>query len=379
MKVAFLSFDFGEYCIRLASALARQADVLLLLPHQQAAPHLSLLDQTINFEPFHKPRMRQPLQQLWMLRTLMQHIRFFDPDVLHLQQGHLWFNSALPFLKQYPLVLTIHDPRHHVGDSEGQKVPQVIMDFGFRRAARVIVHGKRSKQVVVEDLRLPSEHVHVIPHIVLGDSAAQPQVREDDRLILFFGRIWAYKGLEYLIRAEPLITAQVPDAKIVIAGAGEDFARYRRLMVHPDRFIVHNEYVPHDKRTALFRQASLVVLPYIDASQSGVIPLAYTFAKPVVATTVGSLPEMVEHGHTGYLVPPRDEQALADAIVRLLQDQELRRQYGANGKRKIETECSPSVVAEQTLAVYHCTLHGRQASGEKRRSKRPQMHTAMRQ
>jgi glycosyltransferase involved in cell wall biosynthesis len=368
MKVAFLSFDFGEYCIRLANALARQADVLLLLPHQQAEPHLSLLEQTVNFQPFDKPRMRQPLQQLRMLRTLMRHIRRFDPDVLHLQQGHLWFNLVLPLLKQYPLVLTIHDPRHHLGDRESQKVPQMIMDFGFRRAAHVIVHGKRLKQVVVEDLHFPSEHVHVIPHIVLGDSTAQPQVREDDRLILFFGRIWAYKGLEYLIRAEPLITARVPDAKIVIAGEGEDFASYRRQMVHPDTFIVHNEYVPDDKRTALFRQASIVVLPYIDASQSGVIPLAYTFAKPVVVTTIGSLPEMVEHGHTGYLVPPRDEQALADAIVPLLQDQELRQQYGANGKRKVETECSPSVVAEQTLAVYHCAVRGntqiRSYSGE---------------
>jgi glycosyltransferase involved in cell wall biosynthesis len=366
MRVAFLSFDFGEYCIRLASALARQADVLLLLPHQQAAPHLSLLEQTLNFQPFHKPRMRQPLRQLRMLCTLVRRIRRFKPDVLHLQQGHLWFNSVLPFLKQYPLVLTIHDPRHHIGDREGQKAPQLIMDFGFRRAAHVIVHGERLKQVVVEELCFPSKHVHVIPHVVLGDSTAQPQVCEDDRLILFFGRIWAYKGLDYLIRAEPLITARVPDAKIVIAGEGEDFARYRRLMVHPETFIVHNEYVPDDKRTALFRQASLVVLPYIDASQSGVIPLAYTFAKPVVATTVGSLPDMVEHGHTGYLVPPRDEQALAEAIVSLLQDQELRQRYGANGKRKVEAECSPSMVAQQTLAVYHCTLHGRRASGEKR-------------
>ena len=367
MKVAFLSFDFGEYCIRLASALARHANVLLLLPHQQAAPHLSLLEQTVNFQPFHKPRMRQPLQHLRMLRALMLHIRRFDPDVLHFQQGPLWFNLVLPFLKQYPLVLTSHDPRPHDDDREAQILPQAIADFGFRRASQVIVHGRALKRVVVEDLHFPSEHVHVIPHIMLGNDTAPPQVWEDNRLILFFGRIWAYKGLEYLIRAEPLITARVPDARIVIAGKGEDFARYRRLMVHPDTFIVYNEYVPHDKRTALFRQASLVVLPYIDASQSGVIPLAYTFAKPVVATAVGSLPEMVEHGHTGYLVPPRDEQALADAIVRLLQDLELRQQYGANGKRKIETECSPSVVAEQTLAVYHCILHGQQVRSEKRR------------
>jgi glycosyltransferase involved in cell wall biosynthesis len=168
--------------------------------------------------------------------------------------------------------------------------------------------------------------------------------------------------LEYLIRAEPLITAQVPDAKFVIAGRGEDFNRYRRLMVHPERFTVYNEYLPHDKRDELFRRASVVALPYIDASQSGVIPTAYTFGKPVVATTVGGLPELVEHGRTGYLVPPRDEQALADALVRLLIDKQLRHELGSNGKHKSNTELSPAAVARQTVAVYCRAIEDKQAS-----------------
>jgi len=162
--------------------------------------------------------------------------------------------------------------------------------------------------------------------------------------------------LEYLIRAEPLITAQVPDARIIIAGRGEDFSRYRQMMVHPEHFVVHNEYISDDKRAKLFRRASIVVLPYTGASQSAVIPIAYAFAKPVVATAVGGLPEMVDHGRTGYLVPPCDERALADAIVRLLRDKGLRRQLGAHGKRKIETQSSPDVVAQQTLAVYRCAI-----------------------
>jgi glycosyltransferase involved in cell wall biosynthesis len=158
--------------------------------------------------------------------------------------------------------------------------------------------------------------------------------------------------LEYLIRAEPLITAQVPDVSIVIAGRGEDFTRYRRLMVHPERFTIYNEYVSDDQRAELFQRASVVALPYIDASQSAVIPIAYTFAKPVVATTVGGLPELVDHGRTGYLVPPHDERALADALVRLLRDKQLRHQLGANGKSKVDTELSPDAVARRTLEVY---------------------------
>jgi glycosyltransferase involved in cell wall biosynthesis len=366
MKVAFLSFDFGEYCVRLASGLAREAEVLLLLPYQIAAPHLSKLDQAVSFQPFHRPRLRQPLRQMATIYRILKQIRSFDPEVIHLQKGHLWFNLALPLLRRYPLVLTIHDPRYHVGDRESQKEPQMIMDFGHHRADQIIVHGKQLKQVVVDELGLASQIVHVVPMIAPGDGQAQSQVQEDDHQILFFGRIWEYKGLEYLIRAEPLITAQVPDARIVIAGQGEDFARYRCLMAHPECFSVYNEYVSHEKRDELFRRASVVALPYIDASQSGIIPIAYTFGKPVVATTVGGLPDLVDHGQTGYLVPPRDERALADALVRLLRDKRLRQRLGANGKRKAETDLSPDAVARQTLAVYRRAIGDRRARAQQR-------------
>ena len=210
------------------------------------------------------------------------------------------------------------------------------------------------------------EKTSVIPHIQIGNAPSQAKSEEQENLILFFGRIWEYKGLEYLVRAEPLITARVPNARILIAGEGEDFARYRRMMVHPDRFIVHNEFVPEDRAADYFRRASVVVLPYIEASQSGVIPMAYSSGKPVVATTVGGLPEAVENGRTGFLVAPRNSVQLADAVVQLLLDAPLRRWMGANGKRKIEEESSPRVVAQKTLEVYRRavegTAHARKAS-----------------
>ena len=356
MKVVLLSFNWGEYCVRLASALAHDEDVLLLLAKEQAEPHLAKLNPSVRFQSFDKPRFRQLWQQMRMIATIVRAIKRFDPDLIHLQMGHMWFNLALPLLRQYPLVLTIHDPRHHIGDRESQKQWQPVIDFGYRRASHVITHGVQLKQVVQQTLGIPGDRIHVIPHIVLGDDTAKTEVQEHEHCILFFGRIWRYKGLEYLIRAEPLITAQVPQARIVIAGTGDNFVPYRRMMVHPEHFCIYNEYVPNDERAVLFRQASVVVLPYIEATQSGVIPLAYTFAKPVVATAVGGIPEIVDHGHTGYLVPPRDEKALADAVVRLLQDPDLRRQFGANGKRKIDTTCAPEAIAQHTLAVYQHVL-----------------------
>src|SRR5437763_16035113 len=171
-----------------------------------------------------------------------------------------------------------------------------------------------------------------MPHIQMGGDPVPAKFEEDENLILFFGRIWEYKGLEYLIRAEPLISAKVPNARFLIAGEGEDFARYRRMMIHPDRFVVHNEYIPDDRAADYFRRATVVVLPYIEASQSGVIPMAYSAGKPVVATTVGGLPEMVENGRTGCLVAPRDSVQLAEAVTKLLLNPALRHRMGANGK-----------------------------------------------
>lgn len=360
MKIVFVSFHFEEYSIRLASALAREEEVLLLLPDKTSVPYRPMLGGNVVFHPFHLPRVRQPLRQIGLVYHILRQIRSFDPDVIHLQQGHPWFNLALPFLRRYPLVITIHDPKYHAGDRDSNKMPQAVTDFGHRRGDQLIVHAENLTPVVIERLHVRPDIVNVVPTVVRGDAAARPEVQEEDNLILFFGRIWEYKGLEYLIRAEPLITAQVPEARIVIAGRGEDFDHYRRLMVHPERFTVYNEYVSDDKRAELFRRASVVALPYIDASQSGVIPFAYTFSKPVVATTVGGLPALVDHGRTGFLVPPRDERALADALVRLLQDKKLRHELGANGKEKIDTECSADAVARQTRVVY------RRAMGNKR-------------
>jgi len=358
MNVAVVAYDFEEYCVRLAGGLADTANVLLLLP-SGGAKQMAGADRRVTIEAFDKPRLRQPLRQLRTACDLVRRIIAFNPDVIHFQHGHFWFNAFLPVLRRFPLVVTVHDVRHHAGDRVSRKTPQAIVDFGFRRADQLIVHAERLRPLLAGECGIPPERIHVVPHVSLCEVSEAAPPHDGHPTILFFGRIWEYKGLEYLIRAEPLITAKVPDATLVIAGQGEDFSRYRGMMAHPERFAVYNEYVADERRAELFRQASVVVLPYIDASQSGVIPIAYSFMKPVVATTVGGLPDMVDDGRTGYLVPPRDERALADAIVRLLRDKTQRVQMGLNGKWKLERECAPSVVAGQTVAVYHRAIAAR--------------------
>jgi glycosyltransferase involved in cell wall biosynthesis len=367
MRVAFLGFDFGEYCIRLAGGIAEDPDnkVLLLLPHTEGEPYKHLLSPDVDCRLFDKPRIRQLFHQLRMVTWLIFQIRAFKPDVLHLQLGHMWFNLfGLPFLRDIPLVLTVHDSLIHVGDAATAKTPQWIYDRACFQAKERIVHAPQVKELLVKRTDVPPETVHVMPFVIVGD--VDVSVGEDvpeEPLVLFFGRIWEYKGLEYLIKAEPLITSRIPQARVVIAGTGEDFERYRRMMVNPENFIVHNEFVSDEKRAELFRRASVVVLPYIEASQSFIISIAYRFGKPVVATTVGGLPEMVDDGRTGYLVPPRNSQELAEAIVRLMKDDRLRHSFGANGMRKVNVECAPAVVGKSTARVYRIATSHASSSG----------------
>jgi len=374
LRVALISFNFPEYCIRVANALSEHADVLLFLPDRLAAPHIAKLCDAVRLVSFPSVRLRQITRQARIIRHIIAEIGKFQPDVVHYQGVHLWFDLALPLLKSYPLVFTVHDFRPHPGDQPLQQTPFSIEMFARRRAAQLIVHNQHTRQLLAPCLVNGPARISVIPHIQIGSELASSSCQEEDHLVLFFGRIWAYKGLDYLIQAEPFITARVPDARILIAGEGEDFSRYRRMMIHPETFVVDNGFVSEARAAEYFHRASVVVLPYIEASQSGVIPLAYSAGKPVVATTVGGLPEMVEHGRTGYLVPPRDPSALAEAVVRLLLDPQLRRRMGANGKRKIETECSPEVVARNTMEVYRRAISTNARASNSPRAVLPKPH-----
>lgn len=352
LRIALISHTFGEYCVQLANGLARHAQVLLMLPSEVVAPHRARLSHAVRLFTCPGPRFRQPILQFRMLRALFNAIRDFGPDVIHYQGGHPWLDLTLPLLRSCALVLTVHDVRPHPGDRASKKTPWWMEKFVRQQADWLIVQTKFAREAIIRDLPAAEKHASVVPHIQIGQQTASMSNRDDRPLVLFFGRIWEYKGLEYLIRAEPLIAASVPDVRILIAGQGEDFSRYSRMMVHPERFIVDNEFISEERAAEYFAEASVVVLPYIEASQSGVVAIAYSAAKPVVASAVGGLPEMVEDGRTGYLVRPRNVTQLAEYINRLLLDPELRHRMGANGRRKIEAECSPEVIARATMEIY---------------------------
>jgi glycosyltransferase involved in cell wall biosynthesis len=313
----------------------------------------------VRLRVFPHPRLRRPVAQLRRCRALLAEVEGASPDVVHLQQGHTWFNLFLPVLaRRRPLVMTVHDPRHHLGDRDSHKTPQAVVDFGFRRATAVIVHGAAVGRTLAEVAGVPPERVHVVPHHRLGGGTTAPPP-EGPPSVLFFGRIWPYKGLDDLIRAQPLVSARVPGARFVIAGEGESMDRYRAMMADPSRFDVHNRFVSNEERDRLFREASLVVLPYVEATQSGVIPVAYAHGRPVVTTSVGALAEAVDDGATGLVVAPRDPAALADAIARVLEDPARWRRMCEAARLKADSDISAETAARMTLDVYRQAVRQR--------------------
>jgi glycosyltransferase involved in cell wall biosynthesis len=352
-----IDFNFFEYTISLANALLAEVQVGVLVPTNFETVADALSPQ-VALHYFNKPRLRSPAN-VKMLAEVSGSISRQQPDVVHLVAVNPWLNLALAAWRLPNLVSTIHDPLMHAGDRSQRRIPQVIRDLPIRFSRRLIVHGQALKEVLLARHAIPAERVATIP---IGELSIYRHWNgqswtEEEGTVLFFGRIWPYKGLDYLIAAEPALSKAYPPIRIVIAGQGERFDRYRSMMIHPERFEVLNEYIPRGDVARLFQQASVVVLPYTEASQSAVVPLAFAFGKPVVATAVGGIPDVVTHGEDGLLIPPRDSDALARAILVLLQDRETRHRMGRRALEKSQKELSWDTIARQTAEVYREVAH----------------------
>jgi glycosyltransferase involved in cell wall biosynthesis len=238
---------------------------------------------------------------------------------------------------------------------ESSIVPKFTHRLAIKYAKQIIVHGEELKREMVREYNKALDDINVLNRGVnsIYRRFIKKEIEEENSTVLFFGRIWGYKGLQYLIEAEPKITREIPDLKIIIAGRGEDVNKiYGDKMINKDKYIIHNNHIPNKMVAELFQKASVVVLPYTDASQSGVVPLAYAFGKPVVVTNVGSLPEAVDDGETGYIVPPRNPEQLAKAVIDLLKDRKKRKRMGENAFRKTQEELAWKNIALKTKEVY---------------------------
>jgi glycosyltransferase involved in cell wall biosynthesis len=222
----------------------------------------------------------------------------------------------------------------------------------YARMDAVFVHGERSREQF-EHL-WPRACLSMIPH---GDermfSGEPPPPSEQERL-LFFGDWRKVKGLDVLMSAFEQLAARRPQARLTIAGTpcpvDLDPDRVRDWAARQNgKVTIVDRYVPVEEVPELFAQARAVVTPYLVGYQSGVVHLAMTMGRAVVASDVGDLASVVLDGQTGLTVPPGEVSALANALERVLSDRALAERLGEQARKRLLEHSSWEVVAERIL------------------------------
>lgn len=172
----------------------------------------------------------------------------------------------------------------------------------------------------------------LVPHPVyeiFGTGSPKAEARaklgiSDERVILFFGYVRRYKGLHTLLDAMPEILKKLNLRLLIVGEFYDDEEKYRQqinLLHLGDHVSVYSDYVPNEEVSKFFSASDVVVLPYISATQSGIVQIAYQFDRPVIATDVGGLAEVVLNERTGFIVRPESPPDVAKAVVRFYEDQ----------------------------------------------------------
>jgi glycosyltransferase involved in cell wall biosynthesis len=291
--------------------------------------------------------------------------RRLRPDVIHLHCTNpiaLLYLALLRVLR-VPVVATAHVVTSH----ERTRLLDAVYGRIHRISPLIIAHSDFDRKRLLEEFAIDPGRVVVISHGEYGffERGGEVPDRETARrslgleprseVALFFGYIREYKGLDVLLEAWPEVAEARPEARLVVAGdpVRLEPARRRELENWTTRLaaVQRFEYIPFSDVTRYFATADVLVMPYRHISQSGVLFLALSLGVPVVATRVGGLSEVLRDGDSALLVPPEAPDALAESLIRILGDSELRERLTLGGRRVAEQH-SWSLIAERTEAVF---------------------------
>ena len=265
------------------------------------------------------------------------------PDVVHITGPHLWNVPLMRGLRAagLPVIHTLHDLDPHYGTRFGLLL-RLWNQMVIRGADHLLVHGRIYRERL-RAMGVPRERITHTPllHLFLSEKSVQalPAAMDDieyQRWALFFGRLERYKGLDCLLTACDMMSdASTDSPQVVIAGPGNLSGLW--VGPPPNTVEVRNRRISDTEALDLFRRCGLLVLPYINATQSALIAAAYYFRKPVLVTRTGALPEYVEDGHTGWVVEPNHPTTLARRLRDMLSDPAGLAQMGAAGRSWYET------------------------------------------
>lgn len=268
-----------------------------------------------------------------------------DAQVFHILWNNKfeWFDRTLLMMYYRALgkrvVFTAHNVNKAKRDGYDNALNRLTLRIQYHLAHHVFVHTEKMQEELVRDFGVSRSRASLVPFGINNampiTGLTPPQARqrldigEHEKVLLFFGQIAPYKGLHHLVDALPALLAQQPNCRLLIAGkvksgAEAYWATIRSKLAAADlaaHVTAHVQFIADSDVEAFFQAADVLVMPYVDIFQSGVLFLSYNFGLPVIATDVGSLREDIVEGQTGYVCEPQNPAALVAAIRRFLASQ----------------------------------------------------------
>ena len=308
----------------------------LSVPELLANPRLSFLNLRGDQREDATPKAK-------LLRVLKYYVRLVGyaakakPKLFHI----LWNNKFQLFdrtvlMLYYKLlgkrvVFTAHNVNAGKRDRNDSWLNRMSLKVQYSLSDHIFVHTDGMKREMTSEFRIPESKVSVIPFGInntvpstsLSSAEAKRQlgISNDDKVLLFFGNIAPYKGLEYLIAAFSELLTKDRNYRLLVVGKSKGPESYwnhiRRATESSgvaNRLIAKIEYVPDEETELYFKAADVLILPYAHVFQSGVLFLGYSFGLPAIAADVGSLKEEIIEGETGFVFKPRDSSDLARKI-----------------------------------------------------------------
>lgn len=242
-------------------------------------------------------------------RRVIREIKAFQPDYVYIPFMSFWTELVQLSLKGYPVLFTMHDVYPH--DDKKNFVWRSSERIA-KKADYIIILSEIFRQEIKKNYGLKDERIIVVPH---GNYFKGNVVKSNDDgkvHFVFYGRITEYKGLGVLADAYAPISEKYPNVHLLVAGNG-DFSPYREkyMSIDPNKVQIINRWIDDSEVEGFFSfPRSVCVLPYINATQSGVIPLAMHCRSLVLTTNCSGLVEQVEDGKTGFIISANDAEAL---------------------------------------------------------------------
>jgi glycosyltransferase involved in cell wall biosynthesis len=292
---------------------------------------------------------------LWQLaRDFRRILNERQTDVALCAFQSIWDLAAIPILRRHAnrFILILHDAKLHPGDHYPFR--ESVLRWEIETADALIVlseHVGRTAQALYE---FPPDRIWTVPHGALSFEAGTvtPRTFPHNRAmrLLFFGRILRYKGLGHLLDAYRLLRERGAAVELDIVGYG-DLAPYKSQLAGLSDISINNAWVDDEQIGHALARADIVMLPYIEASQSGVAAAALTAGLPIVATPVGGLVEQVRCGQTGIIAKGIGPEDLAAAIQSLIDDPSLYETCSAGALEHARSELGWARIATEIAAI----------------------------